>query len=142
MSTPYSDIFTKANVLFEDAPLLASLTDDEYSELLEIFLSKAKSIYFKSCKKNLADVNNTLKQFNQDLNLEEQWILAEGCKLVWLEKQLYKEEKLRDKLSTRDYDSKSPGNLLDKLNVLRNETKKTLFAMINSYSFNLFSGFN
>lgn len=141
MPTPYSDIFTKVNVLFEDANLLADLTDEEYDQLLELFLSKTKSVYFKNCKKDLSDIDDTLKQFNQDLDDEEQWILAEGCKLVWLERQLYKEEKLRDKIGNRDYQIHSPANLIDKLTTLVKETKKNLKEYTVDYSFNEFKGF-
>lgn len=142
MPTLYSSIYTKANVLFEDYNLLANLTDEEYNELLEIFLSKAKSIYFKNCKKDLSNVDDTLKQFNDDLDLEEQWILAEGIKLVWLERQLNKEKKLRDKLGNRDYSVHSPANLIDKLVMLIKETKKDLKGYVVDYSFNSFEGFN
>jgi hypothetical protein len=51
MSTSFSDIFTKYNTLVEDSALLRVLTDEEYTELLEIFLSKAKSIHLKTVKK-------------------------------------------------------------------------------------------
>ncbi len=142
MSTPYSDIFTKANILFQDANLLANLTDDEYTELLELFLSKAKSIYFKKCKKDLTDVDDILKEFNETLDDQEQWIIAECIKYIWYERQLFKEEKIRDKMGTKDYDRKSPGNLLDKLTILKKEAKKDLDAILVSYSFDDFEGFN
>jgi hypothetical protein len=142
MPTPFSDIYKKVNVLFEDAQLLANLTDDEYTELLEIFLDKSKSIYFKSCKKDLSDIDNSSKSFNETLSSEEQWILAEGCKLVWLERQLFKEEKLRDKIGNKDYSVHSPADLIGKLTTLVNGAKKELKSMTNSYSFNNFEGFN
>lgn len=142
MSTPYSDIFAKANTLFEDAGLLSSLTDEEYNDLLELFLSKAKSVYFKKCRKDLTDVDDTLKQFNQTLDVQEEWIIAECIKYIWYERQVFKEEKLRDRLSTRDYDRKSPGNLLDKLIMLKKEAKRDLDAMLVSYSFDEFEGFD
>ena len=141
ISTPFSDIFYKYNVLVEDNELLSRLTDEEYTELLELFLSKAKSVYFKSCKKDLSDVNTTTKVFNKDIDEQEQWIIAESMKLVWYEKQIYKEEKLRDRLTTKDYENSSPGNLLDKLTKLKLETKKSLDDMIISYSFDGFEGF-
>jgi hypothetical protein len=142
MSTPYSDIYTKANVLFEDSELLSRLTDFELDELLEIFLSKSKSIYFKSCKKDLDDVNDSTKVFNQDLNQEEQWILAMGIRLVWLERKVYKEEKLRDKITTKDYNaSHSTANLLDKLILLRDKAEKDLKQKVIDYTFNSFEGF-
>lgn len=140
--TPYSDIFTKANILFSDVELLSALIDSEYTELLEIFLSKAK-IYFKSCKVDLSDIDDTLKQFNQTLNNEEQWIIAESIKLVWTERQLFKEEKLRDRMTTKDYNaSHSTANLIDKLILLKNDAEKSLNNKIVSYTFNSFIGFN
>lgn len=142
MSTPFSDIYTKANVLFEDAQLLASLDDDEYDELLELFLSNTTSIQFKSCKKDLSDIDNDLKQFNPDLDSEEQWIIAYGIRLVWLERKLYKEENLRNRIGNRDYQTFSPANLIDKLILLIDKTKKDLKNKINLYSFNDFEGFN
>ena len=142
MPTLYSSIFTMANILFEDAQLLANLTDEELTELLEIFLDKSKSIYFKNCKKDLTDVDNTLKQFNETLTLEEEFILAEGIKLIWIERQLFKEEKLRDKIGNRDYQVHSPANLIDKLIALKNDAKHNLLEMNVSYSFNEFEGFN
>ena len=142
MSTPYTDIYTKANILFDDANLLSNLTDDEYEDLLELFLSKSKSIYFKSCKKDLSDIDDVLKEFNETLDDEEQWILATGIRLVWLERKLYKEENLRNRITTKDYNSFSGGNLIDKLTTLRDKTEKDLKQKVVDYSFNLFEGFN
>ena len=141
MPTPFSEIYTKSNILFDDAPLLGSLTDDEYDELLELFLSKSK-IYFKSCKKDLTDVDDVLKEFNEDLDDEEQWVLALGIRLVWLERKLYKEENLRNRITTKDYNSFSGGNLIDKLTTLRDKTEKDLKQKVVDYTFNSFSGFN
>lgn len=142
MATPFADIYTKINILFEDDQLLSILTDEEYSELLELFLNKSKSVYFKRCKKNLSDIDDEAKQFNETLDDQEQWILAEGCKLVWVERQVNREEKMRDRITPKEYDRKSPANLLDKLILLKNNTKKSLNEMIIDYSFDEFKGFN
>ena len=142
MTTPYSDIFTKFNILIEDPKLLGLLTDEEYTELLELFLSKAKSVYFKNCVTDLTDVDNALKQFNKTVSEQEQWIVAESMRYIWLEKQLYKEEKLRDRMSTKDYNRHSNAALLQRLIELKNDTRKNLEAMIVSYSFDSFQGFN
>jgi len=142
MPTLYSSIFKKVNILFQDAGLLERLTDSELDELLEIFLSKSKSIYFKGCKKDLTDVDDVLKQFNPTLSDEEEWVLAEGIKFVWLENQIFREEKLRNRMTSRDYDESSPANLLDKLTKLRDSAEKNLQKMTVGYSFNGFEGFN
>jgi len=142
MPTLFSSIYTKANVLFQDAQLLENLTDDELEYLLEIFLSKAKTLHFKSCTKDLTDVDLVLKQFNSTLSEEEEWILGLGIRLVWLERKLYKEENLRNRITTKDYNSFSGGNLIDKLTILKNETQKELKSLVIDYSFNSFEGFN
>lgn len=213
MSTPYINIFNKYNAETTDSNLFADLTDKEMTELLEIFLSKSKSIYFKNCTKDLTDVetydyytktfiadgiNNTFViddyptdpnedailmvckvnnvdittytfdeetltftisstlvdddevicgydfsgQFNQTLDLQEEFILAKGMQMVWCDRQIYREEKLRDKIGTRDYTIHSPANLISKLIELRNMTKKDLQEMVVSYSFDSFEGFN
>jgi hypothetical protein len=61
--------------------------------------------------------------------------------LIWTEKQLYKEEKLRDRLSTKDYNSFSKANLLEKLILLKQDAEKSLNTKIVSYTFNSFIGF-
>lgn len=142
MSTPYSDIFIKFSSLIEDAELLSRLTDDEYETLLEIFLSKAKTVYFKECKIDLSDVDSVLKQFNETVDEQSQWIIAEAMKFIWCESQLFKEEKLRNSIGSKDYDLYSPANLIDKLVKLKQQTKKTLDEMVVSYTFDSFEGFN
>ena len=142
MPTPYEDIFYKFNALVEDNELLSRLSDDEYTELLELFLSKARSVYFKSCKKDLNDVDNIIKEFNEDLSEQEQWIIATAMRYIWVERQLFKEEKLRDKIGTKYYSFHSPANLIEKLTELKKEAKRSLNEMLISYSFDSFTGFD
>ncbi len=142
MPTPFTDIYVKANALFEDANLLLTLDDEEYEALLELFLSKSRSIYFKSCTKDLSNIDHELKQFNETLDEEEQWILAEGIKLCWLERKLFDEQKLKDKLSTKDYVRHSGANLIDRLTKLVKETRTNLNNYDIKYSFKSFDGFN
>lgn len=143
MPTLFSEIYNKANILFEDAQLLTNLRERDYNALLELFLSRARTVDFKSCKKDLTDIDDILKEFNLDLSEEEQWILATGIRLVWLERKLFKEENLRNRLTTKDYNNGfSSGNFIDKLTVLRDKTEKDLKAKIVNYSFNDFEGFS
>lgn len=213
MSTPYINIFNKYNAEVTDSNLFTDLTDAEMTEILDIFLSKSKSIYFKNCTKDLTDVevydyytkefvadgisnefvidryptnpnsdailmvcrvndvdittytfdDDTLTftitsilvdedevicgydfsgQFNQDLSEQEEFILAKGMQITWLDRQIYREEKLRDKIGTRDYTIHSPANLIDKLIALRKLTKRDLQEMVVSYSFDSFEGFD
>jgi len=142
MATPFTDVYAKFNTITEDAKLFGLLTDDELEDLLEIFLSKSRTVYFKNCLIDLTDINTTTKQFNQAVDEQSQWILAEGMKLTWLERKLYAEENLRSKVSNKDYSYHSEGNLIDKLNELIKSTKVSMRDLTVSYSFDGFSGFN
>lgn len=142
MATPFTDVYTKFNTITEDAKLFGLLTDDELEDLLEIFLSKSRTVYFKNCLVDLTDINTTTKQFNQTVDEQSQWILAEGMKLTWLERKLYAEENLRGKISNKDYSYHSEGNLIDNLNELVKSTKVSIRDLTVSYSFDSFEGFN
>ena len=142
MATPFLDVYTKFNTITEDAQLFSRLTDDELEDLLEIFLSKSRTVYFKNCLVDLTNVNTTTKQFNDTVDEQSQWVLAEGMKLTWLERKLYAEEKLRNKIGTKDYSYHSEANLIDKLNALIESTRVELRNLRVSYSFDDFAGFN
>jgi len=119
MSTPFTDVYAKFNTVTEDAQLFSRLDDDELLELLEIFLSKSRTVYFKNCLIDLTDINILTKQFNQNVDAQSQWILAEGMKLTWLER-----------------------NLIDKFNELIKSTKVSMRDLTVLYSFDGFYGFN
>jgi len=212
MSVPYIELFTKYNTIPSDSKLLSSLNNQELTQLLTLFLSKSKSVYFKKCKTDLSDVENSdyynqtfigdgiidtftidkypmnpnpnaidyickvnginvdytfdeatltfelsivpdlgdnvvcgyefCGQFNNDVTDEEQWILVTFMAIVWLDSKIMKEEKTRNKMTSKDYRQSSEGNLLDKLTLLRKEFKKEADQMVYDYSFNGFSGFN
>lgn len=83
-------------------------------------------------------------QFNDNLDDEEQWILSHGMIIMWNAPKLYNAEKLKERLSTKDWNSPhSPANLLDKLLVLRNQSIKEISRLTIAYSFgDDFKGFN
>ena len=212
MSTPNTRIFKKFNTIFEDSKLFSILSDQELTELFDIFLSKTRSMDFKFCKKNLSDyeepdyytqdfvyngsnqftiskypenphqnaityickVNNVdatytfdeetltftvtstlvendnvicgyefIGQINSDLDDEECWLCALSMNTIWLSRQINKEEKLRDKLGTKDYHNPhSPANLLDKLIELKKDSEREFRNRLISYTFNGFEGFD
>lgn len=82
-------------------------------------------------------------QFNQSLSSEEQWILANGMILGWLSEQMYNPTKMKDRLSTKDWNSPhSPANLLKELKSLYEITQVNLRNLVVSYSFNSGSNFD
>jgi len=81
-------------------------------------------------------------QMNEDLDDEEMWILAWGMISSWNSDKVYNESKLKVKLTTLDYKTHSPANLLDKLIELRKQSLIEIRDLTVSYSFNDFTGFN
>ena len=81
-------------------------------------------------------------QMNENLDDEEMWILAWGMISSWNSDKVYNESKLKVKLTTLDYKTFSPANLLDKLIELRRRSLIEIRDLTVSYSFNDFTGFN
>lgn len=81
-------------------------------------------------------------QFNVDLTEEEILILAWGMTISWKSKIVNNHNNMKNRISTKDYNSFSPANLLDKLILLEKEAKAEIKSQTVSYSFNDFEGFN
>lgn len=140
MATPFQDIYDKFLIQIDDIEL-ALIDDDELDFLLQQYLSRAVSLEFKQCIKDLNDINIDLKQFNNDLTQEEQWIIATGMVLSWLEPKIKREELLRASISDRDYKESSHANQLEKLMNLEDITRRKMKKYIISYTHNDFDGF-
>jgi hypothetical protein len=85
---------------------------------------------------------NFVGQYNDDLDDQEQWIIARGMILSWISHIVYSEKKLKNSLTTKDYKTFSSSEVLRQLTTLKNETKTELRDLIVSYSFDSFTGFN
>lgn len=57
MATPFSDVFDKFLSLVTDRDLVTTLTDEELTNLLYLFLNQSVSVYFKNCAVDLTDYN-------------------------------------------------------------------------------------
>jgi hypothetical protein len=55
MSTSFSSPFTKFLSLLEDRGLSVNLTDEQMTDLMNIFLNQSSSLYFKNCAVDLTD---------------------------------------------------------------------------------------
>jgi hypothetical protein len=83
---------------------------------------------------------NFIGQFNLDLTDQMCWILAYGALVSWYQQKLFNASLFKNKLNTKDFNSFSSANLLDKLAVLNDIAEKKLHNLIVSYSFD--SGHN
>ena len=139
MATPFQDIYDKFLNLIDDYEL-ALFKENDLKFLLQNYLSRSVSLDFKQCTKDLTDCDYNLEQFNVDLSGEEQWIIATGMVMSWLEPKIKRERLLRDAISDRDYKESSHANQLKELLNLESATRNKLQSYIISYTHNDFDG--
>lgn len=140
MTTPFKSIYDKFLSLIEDNDL-ALFDDEDLSRILAGYLSRAISLDFKQCVKDLSDYDEGSEKFNIVLTGEEQWIIATGMTISWLEPKIKRERLLRDAISDRDYRESSHANQLKELLNLEKSTRGKLHEYIISYTHNDFDGF-
>lgn len=134
MATEYTNIYEKFTSAFTD-PTLASLLPATLDSLFEKWISEASSIHFKESRTDLSDRDETLKQFNNTLSEEEQWVVAYGMILSWINSNVNDETKLKNLIGDRDYKTYSPANLLKALNELRNDIEWKLKQARERYDY-------
>ncbi|TRZ53913.1 MAG: hypothetical protein D4S01_00465 [Dehalococcoidia bacterium] len=81
-------------------------------------------------------------QFNETLSEEEMWILAHGMILSWQSSKLRHTSMIKNRLTSKDFKSFSPANLLEKMLELHKYSYKEMHRLIVNYSFNDFTGFS
>lgn len=139
MFTPFQKIYDKFLSLIDDYEL-ALFSDEDLKYLLSNYLNRAISLDFKQCTKNLNNYDEVLEQFNEELSDEEQWIIAHGMVLSWLEPKIKRERLLRDAISDRDYKESSHANQLKELLNLESSTRDRLKEYLINYTYNNFDG--
>lgn len=143
MSTPFTDVYSIFLNDITDRKFVDLLTPEELGDILEDYLMESTSIHFKQCKKDLNDIDDVNKSFNQDLTREEKTILAKGMKLKWLDSNyIANESKLAMRLTTKDYKVFSPSNHLKVLVDIKKDAEKEIKALVISYLYDHWKGGN
>lgn len=131
MATPFLNVYDLFLLLNQDKRSLETLSPENQEELLQSLLLKS-AIDFYECKTDLSfDLGQ--KEFNEDLDLDEQYILAEFMRLYWTQRLLFDEKNLRLQLGDRDYKKFSPSNQLKTLSSLETKVKNDLKKRIIKY---------
>lgn len=136
MSTKFSTIIENALYKFRD-PDLALIFQEEADDVLLHYLKSSQVKFQKSCRFDLSNKDEILKEYKDDLGDEEIEILAIGVAYYWCSAQVLNGDLLKNSLSTSDWSQFSPANLLDKMTVLRDELRTELRNEIIDYSFNV-----
>lgn len=139
MATLFTEIYPKIISILSDTDY-SKLIESEVVNILNQFISKSVSLEFKYCKKDLSDRTDT--QFNPTLDDEEQWIIAYGSVLGWLDQHIYKTRIIGVNVSTNNSKEGSHANQLKELRLLKKDTKQEMKQYVINYTFNDFKGFD
>jgi len=130
MGTSYDLIFQKFMHEIDDFDL-TSLNEEQMLTENKLTLSKAVSL-FKKCKQSLVR-DDTTEVFTNDLTEEEQWILADYMRKVWLDEKINNGELLKLRLTDKDFKTFSPADLLGTMSKLKLIYDKELKLKVNDY---------
>ena len=130
MSISYDLIFQKFMHEIDDFDL-TSLTEEEMKVENKLTLSKAITL-FKKCKQSLIRDDEN-EEFTNDLIEEEQWILADYMRKVWLDEKINNGELLKLRLTDKDFKTFSPADLLGTMSKLKLQYDKELKLKVNNY---------
>lgn len=112
---------------------LADMTAELAQTSMCGWLNQAVVRFLESCKKDLTQTEEG--GFTEDLDLMEIDILTEGMVEAWLKPIRNNLDLLRNALSTKDFTTFSPANLLDKVNDTYSMAHANFLSRIKEYSF-------
>lgn len=120
---------------------LSKLTDFSYlnleQEVLEsdlktrLIIALSDFTTLDESKKEYDDYSNC---FIEDLNVEEQEILARLMVVNYLDKFIFSEDLLKSSLNSKDYKQYSPTNLVKELRQLKSQFQSGVYTKMNAYS--------
>lgn len=132
--TEFADVYERFLIKAESYSFL-ELKVENREHVLKSYLFDAIARFQPFCDDiDLNDYDEDIECFNQTLDNTIIYILAENMVLVWLKKQITREETLRNMLNEKDYSAFSPANLLNALNDAYKELNSECYNFMNDYS--------
>lgn len=133
MPTPYEKIYSNLLPKFHSYEIL-SMSSEEIEDYLHDFLIAAIT-RFHVCRQDLSDRDDELQQFNVDLSDLEIEILTNYLLLEYLDSTYIRTALLlKVNLSSSDFNSFSPANLLDKILSMHNTFLSENEGLLSRYS--------
>lgn len=133
--TLYADIYDRFLSKISDYEL-AMLVDADLDINLKKLLKNAISDFLYS-KQDLSLREDANDRFLITLTESEQAILAKFMVVQWVNPQILRLENIRNELGNRDFQTFSPGNLLDKLTNLKRELIREATEDMIFYHYNV-----
>lgn len=132
MATSYTEIYSSFLDKVNDYDL-ADMEESIAQDAMRGWLNQAAIRFLESCQKDLTQTDGD--SFTEDLDIMEIDILTEGMVEAWLKPYRNNLDLLRNALSTNDFTTFSPANLLDKVNDTYNNAHANFLSRIKEYSF-------
>lgn len=133
MATPFETIYNNVLPKFKDFDI-PTMDENAVKEMLHEHLISA-IVAFHICKKDLSNRDETLQQFNEDLNDNEIEILSNFILLSFLDSNYIRVPTvLKANLSSKDFNAFSPANFLDKLILMSDTYLKRNETLLSRYS--------
>lgn len=136
MATTYAAVYGEFLAKVTDFDL-ADMTEASATAIMSDLLKQAVGKFSESCKKDLYDLTEQADGWNADLSDLEIDILSELMVEAWHKPRINNLELYRNKLSTKDFTTFSPANLLKEVREAYEQAHKRARSMINEYSFRM-----
>ncbi len=133
MATPYEVIFNKFLSKISDYEYI-NLSENELYDELEDFL-KSSIPKFTTARKLLSNRDETLKQFNSDLDDYVVETLVTLMMVEYLSPKIYESSLLKQSLSSKDYAMYSQANHIKQITDLRDKKKQEAKRMVTEYTY-------
>ena len=140
--TPVSDIYARISVLIEDSRY-CKLSDEEIEYIFEKFVENA-IVLFKELnvryKPRVVEnefgekfIKKTINDETEDLDLDEQVILAHGMLISWHDTVILRDQFLKQRLNIKDFQQLSNATMLANNNTLHERIYKDFIKMRRRY---------
>jgi len=117
------------------------IDDNERDEVVIGYMKRAISEFKSICKYDLSTTaDDTAREFQVNVDAEDvdelANIVSEGMLVQWMKPYVYKQENLENVLSTRDFSTYSPANLLFRVRDAYKAAQRDFTNMMREYSYN------
>lgn len=129
--TPISEVYSIFLSQIDDD--IIALLDQEVMENLLLIYLKSATTRFPQCTKSLKIIHE--EYIEGDLELDELEILAQGMIVYWLLPKIFATDNLTTYIVDKDFNQKSPANLLSRLQQIKKDMEKDLRTKIIAYTY-------
>lgn len=133
MATPFEDVYSSFLLKISDYDWV-DLDEDTNKKILLGLLNLAVARFNQVCVKNLTSTENG-DSFADDLSVEEIDILSEIMVENWIKPKIYNLDLFKNRLSTKDFTTFSPANLLNSMKEIFKLSHERAESIINKYSY-------